>query len=125
MSAAITDWESERSAFAAAVELLKNPVNRSPVNTSKKSLLSKFRSFVQGSLIHTSRVTNADLRSMNLPVRKSVHTPHPAPKGRPTNNRQHTIIAEKQETGKREKPVDAAGVKYCWGANPSLPTQSS
>lgn len=132
MEAAITDWELEQAAFAADVELLKNPVNRSPVNTakknaSKKALLAKFRPFVQGSLIHNSRVTSADLRSMPLPVRKAVHTPHPAPKGRPaidvrpTNNRQHTLIAENQETVKREKPIDAAGVKYCWGFFESKP----
>jgi hypothetical protein len=126
MAAAITDWEPEKSAFEADVELLKDPVNRSPVNTakknaSKKALLAKFRPFVQGSLSHNSRVTSADLKSMNLPVHKEGRTPHHAPTGRPqldvrpTNNRQHTIIAESQESGKREKPADAVNVKYCWG----------
>lgn len=128
----LTEWEPELAAFTAAVNKLKEPENRSPVNTrikndARSALEAKARNFIQGRLYHNSKITPADLLSVGLPVHDTHPTHHPAPKswvalsGRPTNNRQHTVSALDQKTGTKTKPDDAYGVKYAYEIRETAP----
>jgi hypothetical protein len=128
----ITEWEPEFTSFKDAIAVLKNPLNRIPANTEiknecRKALLAKFRPFVKGRIEANVKVTPADIKLMGLPEHKTTRTSIPAPTSRPqldivpSNKRQHTVIADDQKTGKRIKPDDAHGVKYCWEILPTAP----
>jgi hypothetical protein len=110
-------------AYKAAVEVSENPDTRTSASITRRNerradLEKKLRPFVQGQLEYNELVTDDDLTAMALPVHDHTPTKHPAPHNRPglettsTNNREHTVRAINQHTGKNTKPADAYGVRY-------------
>ncbi|MDR1865833.1 MAG: hypothetical protein LBR08_09730 [Bacteroidales bacterium] len=123
-------------ALEAAAEVSEDAATRTSAaikkrNEARTALERELRPFVQGKLIHNKLVTDDDLTAMALPVHDSTPTHHPAPHSRPaievkaTNNRQHTVSALNQQTGKKNKPEDAYGVRYCHEIRDTPPLKAS
>jgi hypothetical protein len=121
--ATLNDLQLLVDAYEAAVEVSENPETRTSAsimrrNERRADLEKKLRPFIQGQLEYNELVTDDDLIAMGLPVHDRTPTKHPAPHSRPalevtpTNNREHTVRAANQLTGKDTKPADAYGVRY-------------
>jgi hypothetical protein len=131
----ITELQPYVEALEAAAAVSENPETRTSVaikkrNEARAAIDKELRLFVQGRLMHNKLVSGDDLTAMALPVHDRKPTPHPAPHNRPTvevqatNNRQHTVHALNQLTGKKTKPDDAYGVRYCWETRDTPPTNA-
>jgi hypothetical protein len=121
----VTELKPYLDTLEAAVEISENPDTRTTVAIRKRNekravLDKKLRRFIQGRLMYNNLVTCDDLIAMSLPVHDKKPKPHSVPHSRPgvevkaTNNRQHTISAVNQQTGKRTKPADVYGIRYYW-----------
>ncbi|MDR1865090.1 MAG: hypothetical protein LBR08_05900 [Bacteroidales bacterium] len=132
----VTELQLPMDALEAAAEVSEDAATRTSAaikkrNEARTALENVLRPFIQGKLIHNKLVTDDDLTAMALPVHDSKPTHHPAPHSRPaievkaTNNRQHTVSALNQQTGKKNKPADAYGVRYCREIHDTPPLKAS
>jgi hypothetical protein len=72
-SQAFTELSGPRQRWTTGYAAYRNPSSRTPPvvqekNDARKAYEAVFRNFVQGQLMHNTRVSDADLRSMGLPV---------------------------------------------------------
>ena len=99
-------------------------------NEKRDALKANVRSIKNRYVDYNVAVTGPNRERLGLPSRDKKHTPRPAPTSRPllevapTNNRQHTVTAINQATGKKTKPADAYGVRYMWEIRDTPPTNA-
>jgi PIN domain nuclease of toxin-antitoxin system len=96
----------------------------------RDALIATVRNIKNKYIDYNDIITNPDRERLGLPVRDRNPTPKPKPVGRPllkvrpTNNRQHTITAINQETGKKTKPENVHGVRFVWEIRDTAPTNA-
>jgi len=106
--------------WAAALSMYRDPATRTPAvtrekNDAKKAYTVVMRPFIQGQLMHNSRVSDADRIMMGLPVYDRTPTRPPVPTSRPelgvdfSQFTQHRISAHDSETKSAGKPDHVLG----------------
>ena len=126
-----TQFDKQIKAYEAALKKAQEP-NRGSAdvlvkNETRDALKKTVRQLVKEYLEYNHLITDEDREHMRLPIHDTTHTRRPRPgsrtalTGQPTNNRQHTLSALDQKTGKKTKPNDAYGVKYAWEIRETLP----
>ncbi|MDR1399171.1 MAG: hypothetical protein LBJ41_04545 [Treponema sp.] len=99
-------------------------------DVKQKALKAELRNVKNKFIDYNEAVTKADRERLGLPRRDHKPSPIPRPTSRPTlkvlptNNRQHTVTAVNQKTGKRSKPDDAYGVRFVWEIRDTLPVNA-
>ncbi|MDR2417957.1 MAG: hypothetical protein LBD79_02760 [Treponema sp.] len=99
-------------------------------NEKRDALIANVRSIKNKYLDYNDAVTDANRERLGLHIRDRKPTPKPRPTSRPTlkvqptNNRQHTVTAINQATGKKAKPDDAYGVRYVWEIRDTAPANA-
>jgi hypothetical protein len=119
-SQVISELSPLRQRWATAFAAYRNPATRTPAVIQEKIDARKvyeaaFRTFVQGQLMHNPRVTDADLRSMGLPVHDRKPTKPQPPTTRPeleitfAQILQHIIRVRDSESKGSGKPDHTVG----------------
>jgi hypothetical protein len=99
-------------------------------NRMKKQIKDSVRTIKNRYLDYNDAVTEEDRARLGLPVHDRDLTPKPAPVSVPVlevvprNNRQHTVTALNQKTGKKQKPEDAHGVRFVWEIRDTVPVDA-
>ncbi|MDR1399085.1 MAG: hypothetical protein LBJ41_04095 [Treponema sp.] len=99
-------------------------------NEKRDALIAEVRNVKNRFIDYNTAISDADREQLGLPRRDRTPTPKPRPTSRPTlevlptNNRQHTVTAVNQKTGKKTKPDDAYGVRFVWEIRDTLPTSA-
>ena len=114
--------DAEITAFEAALAAFQSPnhgkVDTLNKNESKAALIHALRTYVQGYLARNPAVTDADKEAMELPLRDTTPTPHPAPDVRPdveaepAGKGEHRVTAVNPHTLNKEKPPLVTGVSF-------------
>jgi len=100
-------------------------------NEKKEEAKAAVRSVKNKYIDHNEAVSNPDRERLGLPIRDRNPSPARKPTSRPllevvpTNNRQHTVAAVNQATGKKVKPADAYGVRYGWEIREAAPAKAA
>jgi hypothetical protein len=128
-SQVLSDLTPPRQRWSTAFAAYRNPQTRTPAVTqekidARKAYVSHFRVFVQGQLMHNPRVSDADIRSMGLPVHDRMPTPSPDPDVEPGIE----VIAHAPgilefKFGKKGKGMH--GVEFRWILSETAPTDWS
>ncbi|MDR1867488.1 MAG: hypothetical protein LBQ77_04380 [Treponema sp.] len=117
--AALTAIQTLFAAYESAYEAAENP-NRGKVdvlnkNETRDALKTALRAFNKGFLLYNPAVTDADKKSMDLPLHDKKPTPHPAPDTHPIisteskNPFELILHIHDSESEKRGKPDFASG----------------
>ena len=119
-----SDLSAETAIYATLYETAKGGNGTKALvlekNEKQKSLKADVRNIKNKYIDYNEAVTDPSRERLGLPLRDRKPTPQPVPTSRPllevapTNNRQHTVTAINQATGKKTKPADAYGVRYMW-----------
>jgi hypothetical protein len=119
-SQVISELNVPRQRWTSAYAAFRNPATRTPAVTqekidAKKAYAATLRNFVQGQLEHNTRVTDADLRSMGLPIHDRRPTKPQKPKTRTEMEitfaqiLQHIIHVRDSESKSAAKPEHTIG----------------
>ena len=87
-------------------------------NEKRSALKAEVRNVKNKFIDYNDAVSDSGRELLGLPQHDRTPTPKPRPTSRPTlevlptNNRQHTVTAVNQKTGKKTKPADAYGVRF-------------
>lgn len=109
-----------RTRWINALTVCHNPATHTPAatqekNDAKKEYISALRPFIQGQLMHNPNVSDADRRSMGLPVYDRTPTPVQPIGTRPeltidfSQVLRHTIQARNEGSKKYVRPKNAIG----------------
>ena len=115
LDALITAFETAMTAYQAPNH---GKVDTLTKNEAKAALVHALRTYIQGYIARNPAVTDEDKEQMELPLRDTTPTPHPAPDLRPDTEAEpagkgaHSVTAVNPHTLNREKPPLAAGVAF-------------
>ena len=99
-------------------------------NEKRDELKAEVRNIKNKHIDYNEAVSDPDRERLGLPIPDRNPTPKPRPAGRPllevmpSNNRQHTVSALNQATGKKIRPDDAHGVRYAWEIRDDAPANA-
>jgi hypothetical protein len=119
-SSAIAELSVQRTRWVTAIAAYHITATRTPAvtqekNDARKNYESPLRNFIQGQLVHNNKVTDADRRSMGLPVYDRTPTTPSAPTSRTdtyvdfSQMAQHIIHVRNEETKSTVKPEHVVG----------------
>jgi hypothetical protein len=119
-SAILLTLEVKRIRWTKAIKAYRNKPARTPAiirekNDARKDYESSLRNFIQGQIIRNTMVSNADLRSLGLPVRDRTPTKPGPPKTRTeteikfTQIMEHFISVRDSESKHAAKPPHVIG----------------
>ena len=119
-SQVMTQLATPRQRWTTAYTAYKNPATRTTAVTqekidARKDYEPQLRVFIQGQLMHNSQVTDADRRSMGLPVYDREPTPATTPKTRPEVEirfeqiMEHSVHVRDSESKSAGKPEHVIG----------------
>ena len=115
LDALVTAFETAFAAYQAPNHGKVDTLNK---NEAKAALIHALRTYVQGYLARNPAVTDADKEAMELPLRDTTPTPHPAPDTRPETEAEpagkgaHRVTAVNPHTLNKEKPHLVTGVAF-------------
>jgi hypothetical protein len=119
-SQTLSDLSPSRQRWSTAYTAYRNPATRTPAVIQEKidartAYTATFRVFVQGQLMHNTKVSDADLRSMGLPVhdRKPTKPQQPATRTEMeitfSQILQHVVNVRDSEAKSAGKPAHVMG----------------
>ena len=114
--------EAPVAAYKTALTVYQNPnhgkIDTLNKNETKKALDSALRTYIQGFIARNPAVTDEDRERMELPLRDTIPSPHPAPDVKPvaeavpSGKGRHTVTALNPQTGNKKKPPLVKGVAF-------------
>jgi hypothetical protein len=133
-SSAAKDLAALVHAYAAAYEKA-NGENRTKAfvhekNEKAREVKALVRMIKNKYIDYNDIVKAAGRQRLGLPIRDGIVSRKPRPVSRPSlevspsNNRQHTVMAINQSTGKKTKPADADKVRYAWEIRDTPPVNA-